>query len=66
MTNSPIHERVRNYILEMGISQKLIAENMKTSESKLSLMFNGKRRMTVDDYINICKAVAVPPTKFID
>ena len=66
MKNTPIHERVRNYVLEMGISQKLIAENMKTSESKLSLMLNGKRRMTVDDYINICKAVAVSPTKFID
>ena len=61
----PIHELMKSYVNEKGLCQKLIAENMDTTESKVSLMLNGKRRMTVDDYIALCKAMAVPPTKFI-
>ena len=66
MERTPIHERVRGYILEQSISQKQIAENMHVSEAKLSLMLNGKRRMTVDDYISICKAISVSPNRFIN
>jgi hypothetical protein len=33
-------------------------------ESKLSLILNGKRRMTVDDYESICRAMAVDPARF--
>lgn len=66
MENVSIRERVRKYVSDMDISQKLIAVNMQTSESKVSLMLNGKRKMTIDDYINICKAIAVSPNKFLD
>lgn len=62
----PIYERVRNYVVEKGISQKIMAENMHTSESRVSMMLNGKRKMTVDDYVCACKAIAVSPTKFLD
>jgi len=62
----PICERVREYIVGKNLSQKIIAENMKTSESRVSLMLTGKRRMTVDDYLAICKAIAVSPSKFLN
>lgn len=66
MENTSVCERVRAYVIEKELSQKLIAKNMKISESRLSLMLNGKRRMTVDDYLNLCSAIAVPPIKFLE
>lgn len=66
MENIPVYARLRNYVDEKGISQKIMAENMHTSESKVSMMLNGKRKMTVDDYVRACRAIAVPPTKFLD
>ena len=57
-------ERVKRYINERAISQKLIAANMGIPESRLSLILNGKRRMTVEDYEGICRAMAINPTHF--
>lgn len=62
----PIYKRLRRYVDEQGISQKQMAISMGISESKLSLMLNGSRRLTVDEYISACKALAVPPQKFFD
>ena len=59
-----MHERVKRYIGDRGLSQKIIAANMGIPESKLSLLLNGKRRMTVDDYESICRAMAVDPARF--
>ena len=66
MENTSIAARVRSYVSEKQLSQKLIAKNMNISESRLSLMLNGKRKMTVDDYLNLCIAIAVPPIKFLE
>lgn len=66
MERTPIWEGIKDYVTEKKLSQKQIAENMNISESRLSLMLNGKRRMTVDDYLGICKAIAVQPTKFLN
>ena len=59
-----MHERVKQYISDRGLSQKIIAANMGIPEPKLSLILNGKRRMTVDDYEMICRAMAVDPARF--
>jgi transcriptional regulator with XRE-family HTH domain len=59
-----MHERVKQYISDRGLSQKIIAANMGIPEPKLSLILNGKRRMTVDDYELICRAMAVDPARF--
>ena len=66
MEKSSISERIKDYVNEKQLSQKLIAENMNTSEARISLMLNGKRKMTVDDYISLCKAIAVSPAKFLN
>ena len=66
MERTPIHARMKAYVDEKGISQKLMAENMHTTESRVSMLLNGKRKMTVDDYVCACKAIAVPPTKFLE
>ena len=57
-------EKVRAYIDEHGLCRKYIALNMGTSESRLSQLLNGKRRMTVDDYMALCQAIAVDPRTF--
>ena len=59
-----MHKRIKQYIDDRGLSQKIIAANMGATESRLSLLLNGKRRMTVDDYEAICRAMAVDPAKF--
>ena len=66
MESTPICARLKAYVDEKGISQKLMAENMGESESRISMMLNGKRRMTVDEYVRACKAIAVPPSKFLE
>ena len=66
MERTPIWECIKDYVNEHKLSQHLIAENMDITESRLSMMLNGKRKITVDDYIRLCKAIAVPPTKFLN
>lgn len=64
MADESIPTQLRSYIDSQGLSRKLIAANMKITESKLSLMLNGKRRITVDEYFDLCRAIAVDPRKF--
>ena len=59
-----MHEKLKGYITTQGLSQKIIAKNAGWTESKLSLMLSGRRRMTVDDYEVLCKAIAVSPARF--
>jgi transcriptional regulator with XRE-family HTH domain len=66
MEGASVSERVRAYVVEKELSQKLIAKNMNISEGRLSLMLNGKRRMTVEDYLSLCNAMAVSPIKFLE
>lgn len=61
-----MHDIVRSYIDRRGVSRKIVAANMGITESKLSLILNGKRRMTIEDYNDVCKAMAVDPRFFYD
>jgi len=62
----PIYRKLRRYVDAQGISRKQMAISMGISESKLSLLLSGGRRLTVDEYLLACKALAVPPQKFFD
>lgn len=62
----PMHEKMREYVTANHLSRKIIAANMEISESRLSLMLNGKRRVTVDDYMDFCQAIAIDPRKFYE
>ena len=48
------------------LSHKLVAINAGMTESKLSRILAGSRRMTLDDYESICNAVAVDPGRFFE
>lgn len=56
---------MREYVVANDLSQKVIAINMGITESQVSLLLNGKRRLTVEDYLNFCRAISVSPTKFL-
>lgn len=61
----PVYETMREYVVANDLSQKVIAINMGITESQVSLLLNGKRRLTVEDYLNFCRAISVSPTKFL-
>ena len=52
---TPTFERVRHYIDDVAqLSRKQVAANMGFTESKLSLLLSGKRKMSVDEYGGLC------------
>lgn len=57
---------LKDYINEMGLKQKSIADKAGLSQSKLSLILTGERKCEVNEYAKICKAIGVPLNKFID
>lgn len=63
---TPIYQKIRRYMNEQDISRKQVAISMRISESKLSLILSGQRRLTVDEYLDMCTAMAVPPQKFFN
>jgi len=66
LPRTPMYEKIRGYVTANNLSRKVIAANMGISESRLSLMLNGKRRITVEDYMDFCQAIAVDPCKFYE
>ena len=63
--NKPVHETMREYVIANDLSQKVIALNMGITEAQISLLLNGKRRLTIEDYLNFCRAISVSPMKFL-
>lgn len=61
-----IHEKVRNYIIEHGITQNALAKKCNISASTFSAMMNGKRKMYAEDLRTICYVLEVSPEKFMD
>ena len=62
----PVFERVRHYIDDVAqLSRKQVAANMGFTESKLSLLLSGKRKMSVDEYAKLCRVLAVKPERFM-
>ena len=62
--SKPMYERLRNYIDSGNVSRKLVAQNSGITESQLSLILNGKRRISVDDFEKLCRAMSVDPARF--
>lgn len=58
--------RVADYIREMGIKQSVIASKTGLSEQTVSTIMKGKRKMTIDDFVKICKAIGKEPNDFME
>ena len=61
-----IHDVIRDYIKSNGIKQTFIAEKLGVSDRAVTDMLNGNRKITVEEYYLLCKALRVPITYFFD
>lgn len=62
----PMYIRLRNYIDSAGVSRKQLALNLKKSESYVSLILSGNRKISIDEYEAICRVLSVSPIKFFE
>lgn len=60
-----VEAQVKDFVKENKISQKLLAQKSGLTENALSLILNGKRKLTADEYISICDALCVPYERFV-
>lgn len=60
-----VYERIKIYIKESGLKQKVVATKAGYTEKQFSEMLNGKRPLYADDVEKICVALGVPPDTFI-
>lgn len=57
---------IKFYISEKGIKQTTLSKKSGIAPPKLNLILNGKQRLTVSDYVAICKALTVPTATFLE
>ncbi len=60
-----VYERIKGYIGEEGIKQKVIAKKAGYSEKQFSAMMRGTRKINADDYEKICIALGKKPNDFM-
>ncbi len=60
-----VGNKIKSYLDESGITQKYLSEKAKIELPKLHLALNGKRKMTFEEYENICWALGVNVDRFL-
>jgi len=65
MDNSQIQKRIKNYVKNTGLKQRIIAERAGYTEKQFSAMMTGRKRITAVDVEWICSALDVSPSEFI-
>lgn len=58
--------KIKKYINSRGITQSYIAKKAGISVSVFSAMLNNKRKITIEEYVTICKALDVNASYFFD
>ena len=61
-----VYEKVRAYIHDHGIKQKIVAERAGIPNNTFNAILNGKRTLYADNLRAICLALNVSPEAFID
>lgn len=56
--------RIKEYIAESGLKFGAVADRAGIPQQIFSAMINGKRKITAEEYFDICKALNVPLEKF--
>ncbi|MCL2828985.1 MAG: helix-turn-helix domain-containing protein [Oscillospiraceae bacterium] len=57
--------KIRNYIRETGRTQAYLCKHTGLSNSAMSLILAGKRRLRLEEYHGICNALQVEPNFFL-
>lgn len=61
-----VYQKVSKYINDNGIKQKFVSEKTGIPENVLSMILNGKRGMTADEFVEIVIALNTDANKFIN
>ena len=65
MEERMIYMSISRYMWEKGIKQTYLADNTTLSKQAISGILNGNRRLTVDEYVEICDALNVSVDYFL-
>lgn len=57
--------KIKKYLEDNGISQTFLSKKSRIALPKLNLALNGNRRLTFEEYENICWALEVGTDKFL-
>ena len=57
--------KIRDYMKDTGRTQSYLCRQTGLSSTALSLTLGGKRRLRLDEYYKICRALAVEPGFFL-
>ena len=62
-----VAQKIRHYVDNVAqVSRKQLAQNLGKTESYVSLVLSGKRKMDIDEYVALCRVLAVKPTRFLE
>ena len=61
-----VQSRVVQYIKETGIRQSFIARNVGLSDNAVSLICNGRRKMSADEFVKVCQVIGKTPNDFME
>lgn len=59
-------KKMKSFFEEQGVKQKFIAQKTGIAEAALSLIMQGKRKCTIEEYVKICKFAGCSFDTFID
>ncbi len=60
-----VGKKIKDYLDEKGISQSFISNKTGIGTVKLNLALNGNRRLTIEEYVAICKALELDTNTFL-
>lgn len=56
-----VYERVGAMIEKSGMKQKVVAKRIGVSEQTLCAMLSGRRKISADEFFNICLTLKIEP-----
>lgn len=66
MADRSVGTRIKQYILNNGISQSFVSTKTNIPTNTLNAILNGKRNLLAEEYFLICEALGVPLQTFKD
>lgn len=57
--------KIKEYLTDTGLKYSEVANEIGLPVNALAAMLNGERKITAEEYFDICRALDVPLDKFI-
>lgn len=61
-----VYQNIKRYLEDNKINQTAIGQKIGLSKQIMSNAMNGKRKLSADEYLNLCKVLGVPADYFAD